>query len=253
MINREIAVSTDVYARIWSLRKPGEDDEDSILRRILWSQSSENASQATPTGGQPPEAVGFLDERHGVVFPDGFEIFRVYLGREYRARAIGGTWRLAGRNDDIRSLNSLSRAIGAKTENAWQNWFYRAGGGSRRAISDLRPQRAIAARSERPAAGSQTEIKSDIPLDHQNVEDDVTWRDDVYNALEQIGRKGPLHEIYKTTRKIRIGAGRSVPRTLEGTIRRTLEDNSSDSANYKGGPDLFRMSEGKGAGIWALR
>jgi hypothetical protein len=39
---------------------------------------------------------------------------------------------------------------------------------------------------------------------------------------------------------------------MEATVRRTLEDNCSDSDNFRG-VDIFCMPEGKGAGIWALR
>ena len=36
-------------------------------------------------------------------------------------------------------------------------------------------------------------------------------------------------------------------------VRRTPEDHSSDSNQFKGGADLFHMPEGKGAGVWASR
>ncbi len=82
---------------------------------------------------------------------------------------------------------------------------------------------------------------------------DGTWRDDVAEAVRQLGEKPRLHMIYDRVEAIRKEAGRSVPRTLDAIVRRTLEDNSSDSENYKGGPDLFCMPEGRGAGVWALR
>ena len=82
---------------------------------------------------------------------------------------------------------------------------------------------------------------------------DGTWRDDVAESVRQLGEKPQLHMIYDRVEAIRKEAGRSVPRTLDAIVRRTLEDNSSDSENYKGGPDLFCMPEGRGAGVWALR
>jgi hypothetical protein len=58
--------------------------------------------------------------------------------------------------------------------------------------------------------------------------------------------------IYREVRKIRRAMGRSVPASLEATVRKTLEDNSSDSDNYRG-LDMFYMPHGKGAGVWGLR
>ncbi len=83
---------------------------------------------------------------------------------------------------------------------------------------------------------------------------DRTWRGDVQEALGQLGGTASLHKIYDQVETLRKDAGRSVPRTLDAVVRRTLEDHSSDSANYKDGrPDLFLMPEGPGAGVWALR
>jgi hypothetical protein len=77
----------------------------------------------------------------------------------------------------------------------------------------------------------------------------VRWVDDVVAALRRLGGTADLHEIYRVTQGIRSIAGRTLPRTLEATIRRTLEDHSSDSANFRG-TNLFRLV---GRGRWALR
>jgi hypothetical protein len=81
----------------------------------------------------------------------------------------------------------------------------------------------------------------------------ITWRDDVCDALHQLGRKARLQKIYDRVEQIRKDGGRTVPPSLEATIRQCLEANSSDSHNYKGGPDIFCMPEGRGAGVWSLR
>jgi hypothetical protein len=81
---------------------------------------------------------------------------------------------------------------------------------------------------------------------------DGTWRDDVRSALQRLGGRASLFRIYKEVKAIRSAAGRSIPPSLEATVRRTLEDHSSDSENYRG-QDLFCMPEGKGAGVCGLR
>ncbi len=35
MSARSISVSIDVFQMIWSLRRPGKQDEDAVLRRVL--------------------------------------------------------------------------------------------------------------------------------------------------------------------------------------------------------------------------
>ena len=77
----------------------------------------------------------------------------------------------------------------------------------------------------------------------------IRWVDDVRAALRALGGSATLHEIYKATAARRREGNRSVPRTLEATVRRTLEDHSSDSANFRGA-DLFTNI---GRGEWALR
>ena len=77
----------------------------------------------------------------------------------------------------------------------------------------------------------------------------IRWVDDVYHALKTLGGHATLHEIYKVVEQRRKNAGRSIPKTLEATVRRTLEDHSSDSANFRG-VDLFKKI---GRGEWAIR
>jgi hypothetical protein len=81
----------------------------------------------------------------------------------------------------------------------------------------------------------------------------ATWAHDLVSVLKALGGKARLERIYDEVEKLRRVHGRSVPRTLEATVRRTLENHSSHSDNYLGGVDLFCMPEGKGAGVWGLR
>lgn len=250
---RSIEVSTDVFAKIWALRAPCEDSEDQILRRVL-SFTDPGAPKTISGQLSKGGAVGFYDSRHDVRFPEGFEVSRTYLGVNYSAQAQNGVWRLQGDSRAYRSLNSLSRAIGAKTENAWINWFYLDEAGVRRPVSDLRKPETVAARHAPQTMNAGEDTKPVIDESEKtDGEERVTWRDDVQSALSRLGGRASLAHIYQEVEKARGAARRSLPRTLEATVRKTLEEHSSDSHNYRGGPDLFFMPEGKGAGIWALR
>ncbi len=256
---RQIDISTDVFAKIWALRLAGENSEDSILKRVLWSLPQDPTAsvlrQNAPTPASP--ASGFSDSRYGVRVPEGFEIYRTYLGQAFRARASGGKWTLKNNGEAYDSLNELSRAIGARTENAWKNWYFDdAVNGIRRLVGDLRDQAKVATRSrEMEMENSIAQLdnaQSRPPGTPAALFPDGTWRDDVRTALQNLGGRASLNRLYKEVERLRRGAGRTVPSSLEATVRRTLEDHSSDSDNYRG-VDLFCMPEGKGAGVWALR
>jgi len=77
----------------------------------------------------------------------------------------------------------------------------------------------------------------------------MRWVDDIVTALKRLGGQASLGEIYRTTKGIRQAAGRSLTPKWQATVRRTLEDHSSDSANYRA-ENLFRIVD---RGIWALR
>jgi hypothetical protein len=142
---RSINISTEVFAAIWAVRQPEEETEDDILRRVL----GRPAPKREVTG----RVSGFRDRRYDVHFPEGFEIFRTYLGRDYRARATGGSWLLLSDGRRYGGLNELSQAIGAKTENAWFNWFFSAPNGQQKRASDLRDPSKIRRRKPRRPGG----------------------------------------------------------------------------------------------------
>lgn len=77
----------------------------------------------------------------------------------------------------------------------------------------------------------------------------IRWVDDIVSSLRDLGGEANLNDIYNHVRMKRKTAGRSVTKEYQATIRRTLEDHSSDSANHRAA-DLFALV---GRGIWALR
>lgn len=76
------------------------------------------------------------------------------------------------------------------------------------------------------------------------------WRDDLQEALEQIGGQGSLTEIYDSIERIRT---KPLPKSWRAIVRRELEYNSSDSDSFQGKHDLFTSVRGIGHGVWAIR
>ena len=253
---KNISVSTDVFAHIWSQRAEGEEKEDEILRRILGLSGAPFRANVS-SNGQQADQGGFYDKRHDVYFDEGFTISRRYIGTEYRAIATGGRWWLENHDTFVDSINQLSRAVGVQ-ENAWKAWLYFCDEDSEyKPISNLRDRNRIVQKQKT----LDDETIARLFLDEEEVPNDREkerlkeggWCHDLYETLEQLGGWASLHDIYKNAIERRRNAGRSVTRESEATIRRTLEDHSSDSKNYRGGPDVFYMLEGVGKGVWALR
>jgi hypothetical protein len=83
----------------------------------------------------------------------------------------------------------------------------------------------------------------------QNAIGTIHWVDDVVSALRELGGQAPLYKIYRSVEIKRSGEGRKLPEKLEETIRRTIQDHSSDSRGRRG-PDLFKKVS---RGVWRLR
>ena len=160
MTSRSISVSIDVFQMIWSLRRPDEQDEDAVLRRVLLScmtasvaplPAAASDTASLPGGSstwpdEPAQVAGYRDPRHGLEFSHGFEIFRTYRGSEFRAVAEANGWRLAGSDRWFPSLNQLSRGIVGGPENAWENWSYHDDAGEIRRLTARRDPKRISSR-----------------------------------------------------------------------------------------------------------
>jgi hypothetical protein len=129
---RPIVVSVEVFAAIWSERKPGEENENSILERILGVTNKmppvDSAKSATvsPVMGSPDGRGGIYNAQFNVTFPPGFQVFRNYKNKHYFAVVKDGGWSFEGKI--YPTLHKLSEAVVQGRENAWANWKYRDNG-----------------------------------------------------------------------------------------------------------------------------
>jgi hypothetical protein len=141
---RTVVISTDVFAALWGRRQPNEDSENAILERLLGlpagppidAQSLNFNDRARARNAGADGQGGIYNHMFDVHFPAGFEIFRNYKGREYRAVVRDNRWVMDGRN--FPSLFSLSMAIIDSRENPWMHWKYRNAKGHADFISNLR-------------------------------------------------------------------------------------------------------------------
>src|SRR5579872_31695 len=141
---RTIVISTDVFAALWAKRQPDEDSENAILERLLGlpkgpridTQALAFNDRFRARNAGADGQGGIYNHMFDVHFPAGFEIFRNYKGREYRAVVRDGRWVMGGRN--FPSLFALSMAIIDSRENPWMHWKYRNAKGRADFISALR-------------------------------------------------------------------------------------------------------------------
>jgi hypothetical protein len=138
-MSRTLTVSTPVYAAIWAKRQEGEETEDDILRRVLGCGPVPATPAATGARQMPLGAIGVRDERNGISFAEGFEIFRSYKHQEYRAKADAGSWLRLDNGQRYPTLNQLNSSIVAGAENVWNGiWKFRAADGKQKSIDELR-------------------------------------------------------------------------------------------------------------------
>ncbi|MCR9238576.1 MAG: HNH endonuclease [Alphaproteobacteria bacterium] len=81
----------------------------------------------------------------------------------------------------------------------------------------------------------------------------MKWWESVKQALENLGGKANLKDIYDEVRRVRVMHGDTTPPSLEEVVRKELEYNSSDSSNWRGTRDQFFSVLGIGNGMWGLR
>lgn len=78
------------------------------------------------------------------------------------------------------------------------------------------------------------------------------WLSDVVAALERLGGEASLNEVYDEVKRIKASRGEAYPQDGNPIVRRSLENFCVESDAYLNSYDLFRMSKGKGQGVWRL-
>ncbi len=78
-----------------------------------------------------------------------------------------------------------------------------------------------------------------------------TWTFIIVLALERIGGKGSLSEIYSACHKVALELNKVPTKHFEATIRGELENHSRDSKKFNGKWNYFSNPE-NGSGIWLL-
>ena len=81
----------------------------------------------------------------------------------------------------------------------------------------------------------------------------VKWTDVLIWTLERLGGQAALDEIYRVSREGRRLWDKSITRHHDASARECLESHCSESEKYRFRANLFRMPDGKGAGVWGLR
>lgn len=83
----------------------------------------------------------------------------------------------------------------------------------------------------------------------------ITLADECRTALQQLGGRAHLRDIYAKVKANRQRIGRSSSTHWQAAIRETLQRKCSDSDRFDGTDDLFEMGRMHGlrVGFWSLR
>lgn len=78
-----------------------------------------------------------------------------------------------------------------------------------------------------------------------------TWLADLVEAYSGLGGEAPYSKVYAAVEGIRRMRGGSWTREAKASVRRTVEDHSDASKNYRG-KNVFYSVHGLGRGVWGL-
>jgi len=74
----------------------------------------------------------------------------------------------------------------------------------------------------------------------------LRWVDDIRSALLEEGGEADLAVIYRVAERIRKDGGRSTPRSLDATVRQSIEAHCPTSGNYREGNGKYFEHVGRG-------
>lgn len=79
------------------------------------------------------------------------------------------------------------------------------------------------------------------------------WKDDIIQALNELGGQAVYADLYPVIERIRINSGHKLTDKWKQTVQGTIEENSPDSLKFKEGREaVFYSVSGLGKGTWAL-
>ena len=251
-----IRISDETWERLKSFARPLEDSADDVVRRALdalVARTDRNSStnNKSKISNEEPEK---LKRKKTIKLPQ----------REFREPLLQTLSELGGKATakQIRQImeekmSSLLHPADYQPVSSGEVRWWNAVCWERK---DLVEEGILSANSERGiwelSANylNSTSNNGSCNDDNKRKQSKIRWKDDVCEALKYLDRGdgASLSAIYRAVKEIRRNAGRSVPISIEETIRQTLECNSKDSENFNG-EDIFCMPSGKGVGIWGLR
>ncbi|MCK0104385.1 HNH endonuclease [Pseudohalocynthiibacter sp. F2068] len=80
---------------------------------------------------------------------------------------------------------------------------------------------------------------------------ETSWLADLIKAFNELGGMANYQDVYPVAKRIRTSRGGNWTAKSDATIRRTVEDNAKDSANFRG-REVFYSVQGIGKGTWGL-
>lgn len=75
-----------------------------------------------------------------------------------------------------------------------------------------------------------------------------TWLSSIKKAFEALNGEGEYSELYPEVEKVRLREGLPLTKAWKATVRRTIEDHSQDSKNFRGENVFVKF----GSGHWGL-
>lgn len=109
------------------------------------------------------------------------------------------------------------------------------------------------AKDSAPDVAAEVENLENLSVDRSDLPPSKQWKLLLVWTLQKLGGQAALADIYRVSREGRRALGYRVTPNHDASARECLESHCEESDKYRQRDNLFRMAEGKGAGVWALR